>query len=127
MLVSIIPAIMAARAARQLDERLVKRWLAIMCVAVVPTLVLRWWELWALNTRWDTTAYGSAVWTIAGFHTSLLLLDVMDTLGLTLFYFLKPMPVKSFSDTADNSMYWYFTVGLWILIYLIVYVGPRIF
>jgi cytochrome c oxidase subunit 3 len=47
--------------------------------------------------------------------------------GLTIFFFTKRMPVKAFSDTADNSGYWYFTVGIWIPIYLIVYVGPRFF
>src|SRR5205085_2009675 len=83
-------------------------------VLVFPTIVLRWWELWALNTRWDTTAYGSAAWTIVGFHTSLLALDVADTLGLTLFYYIRRMPVKSLSDVADNAMYWYFTVLLWL-------------
>jgi cytochrome c oxidase subunit 3 len=127
LLISIWPAMMVARAAKRLDTAGVKRWLVIMSVVAVPTLVLRWWELWALNTRWDTTAYGSAAWTIVGFHTSLLLIDIMDTLGLTLFYFTKDMPVKSFSDTADNSFYWYFTVGVWVPLYLIVYVGPRIF
>jgi cytochrome c oxidase subunit I+III len=126
MLVSCIPAYLVAQAARRLDEAAVKRWLLIMSLAVVPTIVLRWWELWAINTRWDTTAYGSAAWTIVGFHTSLLLLDVVDTLGLTLFYFIREMPARTYSDTVDNSNYWYFTVGLWVAIYLIVYVGPRV-
>src|SRR5437763_12567383 len=57
LLVSFIPAIMVERAAKRLDKDAVKRWLIIMSVVVVPTLVLRWWELWAINTRWDTTAY----------------------------------------------------------------------
>lgn len=127
MLVSLIPAVIVARAAKRLDEPAVKRWLVVMCAATIPTLVLRWWDLWSLNTRWDTSAYGSAAWTIVGFHTSLLLVDVFDTIGLTLFYLLKPMPVKALSDTADNSFYWMFTVGIWIAAYLIVYVGPRIF
>lgn len=126
MVVSCVPAYIVANAAKRLDEPAVKRWLLIQSIAVIPTLVLRWWELWAINTRWDTTAYGSAAWTIVGFHTSLLLLDVVDTLGLTLFYFIRKMPVRAFSDTADNSNYWYFTVALWIAIYLIVYVGPRV-
>jgi len=126
MLVSCIPAYVVSKAAERLDEAAVKRWLLIMCVAVTPTIVLRWWELWAINTRWDTTAYGSAAWTIAGFHTSLLLLDVVDTIGLTLFYYVRKMPARTFSDTVDNSTYWYFTVSLWIAIYLIVYVGPRV-
>jgi len=94
---------------------------------ITPTVVLRWWELTALGARWDTNAYASAAWTIVGYHASLLLLDVLDTIGLTLFYHTRAMPVKTFSDTTDNSFYWYFTVGIWIPIYLIVYVGPRIF
>jgi cytochrome c oxidase subunit 3 len=127
MLVSFVPMQLASAAAKELDEGAVKRWLLVSCIVLAPIIVLRWWELWALNTRWDTNAYGSAAWVIVGFHTSLLLLDVADTWGLTLFFFLKKMPVKAFSDTADNSFSWYFTVGIWCPLYLIVYVGPRIF
>jgi len=126
MLVSIAPARLAADAGKRLDLAGVKRWLAVSSVVGVAICVVRWWELWALNTRWDTNAYGSAAWMIVGFHTSLLLLDVADTVGLTLFYNIREMPAKAFSDTADNSFYWYFTIGLWIPIYLIIYVGPRI-
>jgi cytochrome c oxidase subunit 3 len=127
MFASIWPAAMVSRAAKRLDGPAVRRWLLISCAVTIPIVVVRWWELWALNTRWDTTAYGSAAWTIVGFHTSLLLLDAADTIGLTFFFWLKKLPVKTFSDAADNSFYWYFTVGIWIPIYLIVYVGPRIF
>lgn len=127
MFVSLVPMYLAGAAARKLDEPGVKRWLVISSIVATPIAVLRWWELWALNVRWDTNAYGSAAWVIVGFHTSLLLLDVVDTLGLTLFYFLRQMPLKAFSDTTDNTFYWYFTIGIWIPIYLIVYVGPRFF
>lgn len=127
MLLSIIPAVIVQRAAKRLDGPAVKRWMLAFSGITVLILVLRWWELWSLNTRWDTNAYGSAAWTIVGYHGSLLLLDVADTLGLTFFWYVRKMPVKSFSDTADNSFYWYFTVGIWIPVYLIVYVGPRIF
>jgi heme/copper-type cytochrome/quinol oxidase subunit 3 len=127
MLASYYPAWKVDRAGKRLDERGVKRWLLIMSAASIPTVVLRWWEFWAINTRWDTNAYGSAAWTIVGFHTSLLLLDVCDTIGLTMFFYLKKQPMKSYSDASDNTFYWYFTVGIWIPIYLIIYVGPRIF
>jgi len=125
--VSLVPAYMAQKAAQRLDAGAVKRWLVVLSVLVVAIIVIRWWELWALNTRWDSNAYGSAAWTIVGFHTTLLLLDVADTLGLTLFYLVRPMPAAVLSDASDNSFYWYFTVGIWIPVYLIVYVGPRIF
>ena len=127
MFVSLVPMYLAAAAAKKLDEPGVKRWLVISSIVATPIAVLRWWELWAINVRWDTNAYGSAAWVIVGVHTSLLLLDVIDTWGLTLFYFLKQLPLKAFSDTTDNTFYWYFTIGIWIPIYLIVYVGPRFF
>jgi heme/copper-type cytochrome/quinol oxidase subunit 3 len=126
MLISLVPATMASKAAKRLDLAGVKKWLVVLSVITVVILVLRWWELWALNTRWDTNAYGSAAWTIAGFHTSLLLVDVADTVGLTVFFYIKEMPLKSFTDTCDNSTYWNFTVALWAVILLVVYVGPRI-
>lgn len=127
MLISIAPARIVAQKAKGLDAHGVRRWLILCAVLGVAIAVLRWWELWALNVRWDTNAYGSAVWTIVGFHYSLIVLDVMDTIGLLLFWYVRKLPVKSFSDSADNSFYWYFTVGIWIPVYLIVYVGPRIF
>lgn len=126
-LLSLVPAYFAQKAAKRLDTAALKRWLVILCVLVIAIVVIRWWEIWALNTRWDSNAYGSAAWTVVGFHTSLLLLDAADTLGLTLFYFVRPMPASVYSDASDNSFYWYFTVGIWIPVYLIVYVGPRIF
>ena len=126
MLVSFVPAYMSARCAKQFDTPRVKRWLVLFSIVVVAIVVLRWWEMWALNTRWDTNAYGSAAWTIVGVHTTLLALDVADTIGLTLLFFIRELPGKMYTDTSDNSFYWYFTVGIWIPIYLIVYVGPRI-
>ncbi len=127
MLVSLVPARLVQQAAKRLEAFPVRRWLIVQSLLQVAVLVLRWWELWALNTRWDTNAYGTAAWTIVGFHASLILLDVVDSIGLTLFWYTRTMPVKSFSDTSDNSFYWYFTVGVWVPVYLIVYVGPRIF
>jgi len=126
MAVSVIPALFAARAGGRLNEPALKRWLLVLSIVAVAILVLRWWDFRSLLVRWDENAYGTAAWMIVGFHSSLLLLDVLDTLGLTLFYFLRRQPVKSFSDAADNSFYWYFTVGIWLPVYLIVYVGPRV-
>jgi len=127
MLLSFVPAVLVARAAKRLDTAAVKLWLLPFSALGLAILVLRWWELWALNIRWDTNAYGSAAWVLVGFHASLLLLDVGDTIGLTTFFWTRPLPPKALSDAADNSFYWYFTVGIWIPLYLILYLGPRIF
>jgi cytochrome c oxidase subunit 3 len=127
MLVSMIPATLAARAGKRLDLAGVKRWLLVTSIVSTPIVVLRWWELWAIGVRWDTNAYGSAAWTLVGFHASLLVLDLADTIGITGFFWFKRMPLSAFSDVADNTFYWYFTVGIWIPLYLLIYVGPRVF
>lgn len=127
ILISIVPVYLADRASRRLDLGGVKLWLLVSSLVSLVIPVLRWYELWSLNVRWDSNAYGSAAWLIVGTHATLLLLDVADTVGLTLFYWLRRMPIKGMSDVADNSFYWYFMALIWVPLYLIVYVGPRVF
>ena len=127
MVVSILPTYLADKAARRLDEPGVRRWLTVSSVVALIIPVIRWYELWALNVRWDSNAYGTAAWLVVGTHTTLLLLDVADTVGIALFYWFKRMPIKAMSDVSDNSLYWYFMVLSWIPVYLIVYLGPRFF
>lgn len=127
ILISIVPTYLADRASRRLDLGGVKLWLLVSALIALVIPVLRWYELWALNVRWDSNAYGSAAWLIVGTHAGLLLLDVADTVGIALFYWLRRMPIKAMSDVADNSFYWYFMALIWVPIYLIVYVGPYVF
>jgi cytochrome c oxidase subunit III len=127
ILVSIVPTYLADRASRRLDLGGVKLWLLISSLISLVIPVLRWYELWSLNVRWDSNAYGSAAWLLVGSHATLLLLDVADTVGITLFYWFRRMPIKAMSDVADNSFYWYFMALIWVPIYLIVYLGPRLF
>jgi hypothetical protein len=58
---------------------------------------------------------------------TLIMIDVGDTIGLGVKFWHDELPPHFFSDTSDNSMYWYFTVLCWVPLYLIVYVGPRFF
>lgn len=124
MLVSLVPSYLAAESAKKLDRSGVTRWLFVTGFLGVVILVLRWYELWAINTRWDTTAYGSIAWLVVGLHMTLILLDVGDTIGLGVMFAKRELPPHYYPDTTDNSMYWYFTVLGWIPFFLIVYVSP---
>src|SRR5947209_17350985 len=54
MLLSLVPARLAEQASKRLDAHALRRWLVVLSVFVVVVIVLRWWELWAINPRWDT-------------------------------------------------------------------------
>lgn len=127
MLASLGAAWYTARRARELDKRGVLRGLFISTAFGIAILALRWFEFWALGTRWDTNAYGSVAWLVVGFHATLLLLDVGDTIGLAILFATRDVQMHFFSDTVDNSNYWAFTVVAWVPLYLVLYLGPYVF
>jgi len=91
----------------------------------IAFLVVRGFEFTALNTRWDSDAYGSAVWMLMGLHTTHLITDAYDSLVLTVLMFTGPLEGKRFVDVSENAAYWYFVVLSWIPIYAVIYWGAR--
>jgi heme/copper-type cytochrome/quinol oxidase subunit 3 len=125
LLVIIAPMVWAGRAARRLDLRQVRLGLTIAVALSVVAVVLRAYEFGALNVRWDQNAYGSTAWATLGFHTSLLVIDLLETLVITLILFIGPVEKKHFSDTADAAMYQVFLSLSYLPIYLLVFLLPR--
>lgn len=125
LLVSGIPNHIAKKAARKLDRPRVKVWLVVCMAFSVAFLLVRVFEFGALNVRWDTDAYGSVVWMLLGLHTVHLLTDTIDSLVLTILMFTGPLEGKRFVDVSENGMYWYFVVVSWLIIYGVIYWGPR--
>ena len=125
MLISIAPAWFAARAAKAEDRTSSLIWLLIHTLIGTAILVVRYYEFWALNVRWDSNAYGSITWALLFAHGYTALFDVFDTAGLVLIcLFLQPEE-KHWVDITENSFFWYFVVLTWIPIYLLVFIGPR--
>jgi len=126
LLASIVPVTLANRAARRLDLSGLRRWFVVASLFALSFLYLRWQDFQALNVRWDTNAYGSIAWMTAGFHGTILVLQVVETLVFTGFLFTGSFEEKHFSDATDSVFYWYFFVGSWIPLYLMLYPGPRL-
>jgi cytochrome c oxidase subunit III len=125
MLASCVPAILAKRRSYLFDRKGTALWLWVSSAFGVLILVLRWFELTALNTRWDSHAYGSAAWLIVGIHGTLVLLDLFDTLGLALLMSADRAEPRHYPATADNTDYWLFIMLSWIPLATIVYFSPR--
>ena len=124
-LVSEIPNLLAARAAKRLDLRGVQVAMTVTSAVALIVLAARAFELAALNVSWMDTAYGSIVWALLSLHTLHTVTDVYDSLVLNVLVFVKPVDGRKFSDVADNAMYWHFIVASAVVLYLIVYWTPR--
>lgn len=124
MLASCVLAWLGDRAARRLDKAGARRWMVASSITIVGILVLRWFSLWSLNVRWDTNAYGSAAWTVVGFHTTLLVVEAGETIGTAAALFKGRVPAHYMSDVSDDAFYWYFIMGIWVPLYAIVYLLP---
>ncbi|HEV7394235.1 MAG TPA: cytochrome c oxidase subunit 3 [Burkholderiales bacterium] len=126
MLLSLVPNQWTKRAAEAEDLPKVRIGLAIGVLFGAVFLVLRAFEFTALNCRWDTNAYGSAVWMLLSLHTIHVATDFFDTAVLSALMAFGPIEGKRFVDVSENSFYWYFVVFAWIPIYAIIYFGARI-
>jgi heme/copper-type cytochrome/quinol oxidase subunit 3 len=125
MLISMVPNHFAKRAAERLDLAGVRLWMTVCLLISFLFLGVRALEFGALNTRWDSDAYGSVVWMLMGLHTTHLVTDAYDSAVLTVLTYTGPMEGKRYVDISENAAYWYFVVLSWIPIYLVVYWGAR--
>ena len=125
MLLSLPLARAAYRAAKAFDKPGILRTTGLLLVVGVAILVLRAFELDALNVRWDSNAYGSAVWFTVGFHTLLLILDFAESLAIFLIFARAKEEEKHYGDVADDVLYWAFVVFLWVPVYLAVIIAPH--
>ena len=113
------------RKAEAFDLGGVRLWLGILVVLGIVSVVLRFFEYFTLNCRWDDNAYGSIVWLLLSMHTIHVATDVADSGVLLTLAFTGPNSKKRFVDYSENSLYWYFIVAWWVPIYLTIYWVPR--
>jgi len=126
MVVSIWPMSRLERAARKFDKDAVQRGLILMSVFGLALSGLRYFEFRSLNTHWDTDAYGSTAWATVAFHSTLLWLEAVETSVIAALFLFGPIEEKHFSDVEDNAVYWYFMTLVWVPLYFLLYISPRI-
>ncbi len=121
-----IPNYLVSKAAKREDLRAIRLWLVACLLLSAIFLVGRVFEFTALNTSWNTSAYGSIVFALMVLHTIHLVTDVLDTIVLTVLMFTGPLSGRRFVDVGENALYWWFVVVSWLFIYGTVYWAPRV-
>jgi heme/copper-type cytochrome/quinol oxidase subunit 3 len=104
----------------------VQRGLLICLLIGLAAIVLRSFEFGAVKFRWDSNAYGSIVWFILGMHMLHLITLTCETLLLTGWAFMREFDMKHRVDITALAIYWYWVVGIWMVLYAVVYFAPRI-
>jgi heme/copper-type cytochrome/quinol oxidase subunit 3 len=125
-LVSIAPMWYAARLAFEgAEPGRIGRWLMVVVAFGLGAIVLRGFEFAALHTRYDSNAYGSITWMILSVHLAHLIAGSLETLLIALVLLVGPVERKHYTDTTVMAVYWYFVVGSWVALWLIVFVSVR--
>ena len=125
-LVSVAPMWYAAKLAfAHAEPERIGRWLMIVVAFGLLAIVLRGFEFRALHTRYDSNAYGSITWMILTIHLAHLIAGTLETLLLGLLMFRGPVERKHYLGTTVGAVYWYFLIGSWVALWLIVFVSVR--
>ena len=121
-----IPMIMTDLSARR-GNRVMSQVGLIIAIAIgAVALVLRSFEFSAVYFRWDSNAYGSAVWFLLGMHMLHLAVVTTEAVLLAVWIFTREYDMKHRVDIVTVAVYWYWIVGIWLLIYGVVYFTPRL-
>lgn len=127
LLASCVPMAWVRRTARGGGSLQALRIGMLILVAVgLVSLVLRVYDFHALNSRWSDNSYASAIWTLVGLHTAELVAGFLENALLTWYLFARGVDANHRLDLAVNGLFWYFVVGLWVMIWIVVEITPRV-
>jgi cytochrome c oxidase subunit 3 len=125
ILLSIVPMAVVGRAGHRRDLGTIRVWLLVKTGLALAALALRWFELRALNVRWDANAYGSAAWLVVFAHATLLFVDTFEMGTLAGLSYSRSWEDKHYSDVCDAALYQYFLALVWVPLYFLVFWSPR--
>lgn len=125
ILISLVPAILLDKAARARRSGLIKILLPITLALNCAAIVIRYYEFDSLHFKWADNAYGSITWMILGMHMFHLIVLGCEDVYLLIWSYVKEVDDKHLLDLTVLAVYWYWVVGLWLVLFPIIYILPR--
>jgi cytochrome c oxidase subunit 3 len=127
LLLTLWPVIRSDRACLRRDCRAVQIALSWFVALGLVCIGLRFREFSALQCRWDDNAYASVAWTTVGMHLLHLIVGTLEMIMMLIWIFRHGLDVKHARDVRVTAVYWYWIVGTWLVLYAILFLGPRYF
>ena len=122
---SLVPGIFLDKAARNKQVGMIKILLPITLAFNIAAIFIRYFEFDSLHFKWSDNAYGSITWMILGMHMLHLIVLACEDIFLLIWTYVKGVDDKHLLDLTVLGVYWYWVVGIWIVLFAIVYLVPR--
>jgi cytochrome c oxidase subunit III len=116
----------ATEGAKQDDRRRMIWGMLLNLVLAAVFFVMRLVEWHSLNFNWKADINGSYVWAFLSLHSFDFVADVIFTIVLLISVATGRYGEKQRIGVHVDSVVWYFLVGIWIPIYVVIYLGPRL-
>jgi cytochrome c oxidase subunit III len=126
LLASSIPMHFADKGVTRDDQRALRFGLVSSIVLAIVFLVIKVIEYSDVAYRWDTHAYASIVWTITGFHSAHVVALILKTTIITTMAFRGRFHAEDRLPVTVNGVYWHFVVVIWLPLYFVLYISPRL-
>jgi heme/copper-type cytochrome/quinol oxidase subunit 3 len=126
LLVSLIPGIWLDISARRRDVKSIKIAIVITLAFNIAAFVIRYYEFDSLHFKWNDNAYGSITWMILGMHMLHIIVLGAEDIYLLIWTFVKGVDDKHALDLTVTATYWYWIVGMWVLLFPLIYLTPRL-
>lgn len=127
LLISFFPQFLADRSALRMRLRPTQLGLLVVILCGAVAIWLRFQEFTAVKFRWDTNAYGSIVWAILLMHLLHLVAGSLENSLMLVWSLVHGLDEKHARDIRVNCVYWYWIIGVWIPLYIIIFLGPRFY
>jgi cytochrome c oxidase subunit III len=125
LVVSLLPGIWLDLSVRRRDVRSIKILLPITLAFNIAAFVIRYYEFDSLHFKWNDNAYGSIVWMLLGMHLLHIVVLGVEDIYLLIWTFIKGVDDKHALDLTVTAVYWYWIVGMWVLLFPLIYLTPR--
>jgi heme/copper-type cytochrome/quinol oxidase subunit 3 len=125
LLVSFAPMLWASRACLKQNTRAVTIGLVLTVLLGILSTVVRFYEFPGIHFKWNDNAYASIVWLLLGLHLAHIITATAENSLMTVWVMLKGLDHKHARDVRVTATYWYWVVGMWVLLYILIYWGPR--
>jgi heme/copper-type cytochrome/quinol oxidase subunit 3 len=126
MVLACIPMWITDQFARKMQRPWVIGGLLVMIVIALLTCWIRWKEFHSVYFWWNDNAYASVVWMILGTHATYLLAASLEFIVMGAWIVTHDLDDAHALDVTLAGGYWYWLSGIFVIVYAVVYFGPRL-